>query len=414
MSDQQGSEATKGDGKLGAKGAGKHALYDPHVLFVIGLDGGTLGLDASEEQRIAALPEWEQPAALAPYKLAWLRDQFAGNDHALGMIEALIDDRATQPLDPGFVASCANGVAEPVIASHLGALKDGTPCVAMVEGRQRCRSLRVVNKDRAAEDPPLPPFSLLTVVKTYASPKKAREVKIVTANHVALSPLQRARRAKELLDDGVAPVDVAPLVGLTSKSSLKQLLELLDRDTSVQEAVSTGTVSAAAAREMKHLSAGEQRERVQKITASGARGKRAVEVAKTGNATAPETTAPARSIVEGVTKKCGASSDPLLVVVGRALSWAFAGDEAGIDKVPGLRALITEETTRHHGLALSETERARLQQKVDALGGPESAADKLGLNKMTLARALSGLKVKTRVRGVLVKVIEADEEKRAA
>ena len=406
---------TKPADRLGAKGALRNPLYDPHVLFIVGLDGGTLGLDAEEEQRIAKLPEWERAAALAPFRIAWLEEQFAADAHALGLIDALVDDRATQPLDASFHASCVSGVHEPVIAVHIGSLRDGSPCVGVCEGRQRVRSLRIHNTDRAAAESPLPPYALATVMKTFASPRKAREIKIVTSNHVALTPLQRALRARELLADNIAPADVAPLVGCTSVKALKDLMEILKKDASVQAAVGAGTVSSAAAREMKHLSAGEQRERVATIASTGAKGKRAREIARTGKAGAVGSTqAPAGSLVEGLAKSLGGSSDPLLSVVGVALVWVTTGSEEGIERIPGLKELIAEEVIRHNGLPLDAIERDRLALRVAALGGIDSAAIKMGVNKGTLARAMTGQRVRTRVRAALLAAIVPEAQPQAA
>jgi hypothetical protein len=400
------------DEKRGAKGTVRGKLYDPLDLFVIGLDGGLLGISTEEEARVNALPEAERLPAFAPYRIAWAKDQFPDDKTAHAMIDALVDDRATQPLDPGFHASCQGGVNEPVIATDIGTMKDGSPMVAMIEGRQRDRSLRIHNTDRLSEK--LPPYSLSVILKTNLSPKKAREIRVVTGNHVALTPLQRAERAQEMIDSGVAPVDVAPIVGCLSKKALSNLLDLLKTDAGVQEAIASGGVTLGAAREMAHLPPEEQRARAKVITEQNLKGRRASEIARTGRtSTSKKTAAPPRAVVAAIGKRLCGSNDPLLHVVGAILVWADSGVDAGLEKIPGLREIITEQIVKNQGLPIPEVDRERLRALMESIGSEDQAAAKLGINKTSLVRAVAGMKLKTRVRGAILAALKPEEQKAA-
>ncbi len=298
MSTEAGQTAAANEtDKRGARGSGRTKLYLPNQILVPELDGPILGLADDEKARIDGLEPWEQVQQLAPYRVRGLLAHFAGDPHACAMRSSRSLTTARRRCSiRASCASCESGVNEPVIVTDIGNLPSGEPALLCVEGRQRTRSLRYWNNQRAAETPPAPPLSLNCIVRVFSSPKKAREVRIVTANHVALSPLQRAERAQELLDSGVAPVDAAPLCGFTSAKALKLGMEILKRPEAVKDAVASGAVTAQALMEMRHLSAGEQTRRADTIASQGLRGRRARQVARTGQTTEETTKAPARSI----------------------------------------------------------------------------------------------------------------------
>jgi hypothetical protein len=396
-------DAAASEARLGAKGTGQTKLFDPWAVTIVGLDGDPLDLPREEKARIDALEPDERLPLLAPYRIAGLKKAFASDPQACAYIDAAIDSRATQPQDPGFVASCSSGVHEPIIVTNIGT--NSEPCLIVIEGRQRTRAMRSINAERAAESPPAPPLSLSAIIRNFSSPKKAREVKVSTGVSVNLSALQRAERAQELLDAGIAPVDVAPLVGCTSVKALKHVMEILAAPEEVKDALTAGEVTAQAVREMRHLSATEQGKRVRTIADGGLRGKRARAVARSGQESEETTKAPPTPIVDALAKRCVGSSDPLLAAVGAALVWSMSGKDGGLSRVPGFVELIREEQTKYFGIPLDETDTKRLRALVDSKGGVDKTAPTLGVSPSTLARALVGSRIRSRARAALLKAI---------
>jgi ParB-like chromosome segregation protein Spo0J len=391
--DRQGSRGT----------SGKVSLYFPFDLCIPEIDGPLLGVTPEDAARIAKLPEWERPAAEAPFRVAGLLAEFAGNDLACAIIDAALDDRSTQPLSPEFVASTECGISEPVLATVIGNRKDGSPCVMIYEGRQRDRAERYNAGVRAKEG--LPPRTLPVVLRTFTSARKLREIKVSTSNHVQLSPIQKAHRYQELVENNVAPDDAAKMVGWRDAKSARSGLEILKRDGSVQDAVASGGITAQTAKSLRYLSAGEQRSRVEQIKAVGATGRKARQIATSGTASDSTTKAPPRSVLENLSKRLVASKDPILIVVGSALTWSLTGDETGLEKAPGLAESVGEETAKYHGLSLSVDDRERLGNFCEAGGGVPTVATKIGVNASTIARGMAGLKLKLKVRAAILKAI---------
>jgi hypothetical protein len=105
-------------------------------------------------------------------------------------------------------------------------------------------------------------------------------------------------------------------------------------------------------------------------------------------------------------KRLVGSNDKLLDAVGVGLLWAATGADAGIDRIHGLRPLFDEETARANGIPLVAADRETLSAHVERVG-IGAAADALGIHRVTLGSAISGARVKARVRAALTKAAEA-------
>lgn len=192
----------------------------------------------------------------------------------------LYDERIKQPLSEELVASIDTwGVVTPILVR-----KDGDEA-QVVDGRQRVRAAREVNKRRRAarrkEMVYVP--ALLDRTEDENAPLK---VEIANSGRLEDSPLTKARKAQRLLDMGHDESVVARSMGITV-AYLKQLQALLSLDPKVKRAVDAGSIAASSAAKLSKLTRDDQVAQLDELLAGGgkvtAAKARAAVATKTGN-----------------------------------------------------------------------------------------------------------------------------------
>ncbi len=198
-------------------------------------------------------------------KLAYPEDLYISIDEG----EELFDERALDEPEPSFLDGVrALGVDTPVIVRRIkGAV--AVPLYEVVDGRQRTNAARVVNAERAAHDPPLPPLKIKVTLKE-APLAVLLETKI-SANALRKGdpPCRRAREARRALDRGLTKPKLARAYGVTTKL-VNNLLKLLDLAPEVQEAVDEAKITYSfAIKKLYRIPVEEQAEALEKLLESG-------------------------------------------------------------------------------------------------------------------------------------------------
>ncbi len=184
----------------------------------------------------------------------------------------LYDPRVHLPIDDSLVLNIGlHGVIEPVIIC-----KDG-PDLVVVDGRQRVKAAREANARLRAEGKQ--PMLVTCMVR------KGDEASLfgvmVSTNELRTedTPLWRAEKLQRYLAMGRTEAEAAIVFGV-SQQTIRNWLDLLDLDTSVQRAIESGVIGATAAvQTFAGMKRAEQREKLAELqqaapTTDAPRGKR--------------------------------------------------------------------------------------------------------------------------------------------
>lgn len=169
----------------------------------------------------------------------------------------LYDPRVKLPVDPMTVASIMlKGVVEPIIV-----WKDpDTGKVLVVDGRGRTQACREANKQLKKRGEA--PKSLPAIVGKGDASGVMGTMVVANEGRREVTAISRAHRAKRLLAQGYTDDEVATLLHV-SRSSMRNLMLLLDAPTAVQEAVASGEVPVTMGYAMAKLPAAEAKEKIE-------------------------------------------------------------------------------------------------------------------------------------------------------
>lgn len=173
---------------------------------------------------------------------------------------ALYDERTEIPLSPELIKSIqAHGVLEPVLVR-----KNGNR-VECIDGRQRVKAAREVNRRLKAEGAP--------TIKVPAMVKRGEDHEVfammVTANENRIDddPITKAKKAQRFLDMGRNTKEAAVHFGVT-EGTLKSWVRLLDCAPEVRKAVAQGKLGATdAAKKFASLDREKQTEALREVLA---------------------------------------------------------------------------------------------------------------------------------------------------
>jgi ParB family transcriptional regulator, chromosome partitioning protein len=180
---------------------------------------------------------------------------------------ALYDERVANDFSESLVVNMLyqpepDGPPQGVLKVLLGRRNPETGKVEIIDGRQRTKAAREANrrlKKQGAEPIRLP------VLLRRATDVRSMAMLISANEHgTEDSPLNRAKKAQRYIDLGRSEEEVAALLGL-SKSSVKNLLGLLDAPAAVRSAVEAGKITLSDGYRLAKLEPGEAREKVAKL-----------------------------------------------------------------------------------------------------------------------------------------------------
>ena len=241
----------------------------------------------------------------------------------------LYDDRTELPLDEGLVLNmmfAPDGVPQGVLEPILAARNNETGKVEVVDGRQRVKAAREANKRLAKQG--AEPIRVPAMIQRASGHRLMAMLISPNEHRQADSPLGRARKAQRYLALGRDESEVATLFGIT-KSSVKNLLSLLDAPAAVRNAVESGKITASDGYKLARLEPAEAREKVTELIEKAPRmpgkkrsknAKKAREIVSGGNGSGRKTSAAA--VVAEAPPPAAASEE--LVSLRRIVSAAVA------------------------------------------------------------------------------------------
>jgi len=180
---------------------------------------------------------------------------------------ALYDERVEMELDEALVRNIMEfGVIEPVVVWK----NPETSNVEIVDGRQRVRAAIEANKrlKKAGCDPHMVP----SIAKRATEAHTRAGIMVSTFIRQDDTPMGKAKKLARYLDLGRSEEQAAVTFGI-SKSSVKNLLSLLETPKAVQKAVQNGTVAASVAYELAKLPAEEQKVKLAEVIAEAPKAK---------------------------------------------------------------------------------------------------------------------------------------------
>lgn len=195
----------------------------------------------------------------------------------------LYDKRVHLPPDEGLVQSFLAGHTQilAIRVEYDGKDKDGNPRVLVVDGRQRVKAAREVNRRLRAE---LGPEAATMNIRGEVSRGDALKLRVwkVVSNEVRRPdpPILKAEKAQELLDNGL-PMDNLPAVFGVGMQTIKKWLSLLNLADPIKAELVKGVVSTEAAALLVDLPREEQVTKYEVMKAEGTlRGREGLEAAE--------------------------------------------------------------------------------------------------------------------------------------
>lgn len=262
------------------------------------------------------------------------RDAFSVDPQHLVVVidktHPLYDERTNLPLDEALVLSVMeHGIRQPVVVRRNG------PLFEVQDGRQRVRAAIEANarfKKNKSDQKVLVPLMM-----SKDDDQEAACI-MVALNEIRTqdTPMVKARKAKRLLDQGVAEATAARQFGL-SIPAFNQLLTLLDTDKSVQNAVDQGQVAVTAASKLAALPREEQKQAMEDLKASGKKAtvknvtrkvKAKKEARRTGAPEREAAEAPSKKLITQVCDAYDAIPKPEEVEAHGLLLWVLTGKGA--------------------------------------------------------------------------------------
>lgn len=162
-------------------------------------------------------------------------------------LSPLYDERAALPVNDGLVRNIMHhGVLEPVLIAR----DPKTGKTAVAAGRQRVKACREANKRLKAQG--CEPHRVPCIVKR--GDDAGLMGVLISENEFRTddTPLERARKAQRYIDLGRTEEEVGILLGM-SRSTVANLLALLDSPRVVRDAIKAGTITAAAAYKLARM-----------------------------------------------------------------------------------------------------------------------------------------------------------------
>jgi len=175
----------------------------------------------------------------------------------------LYDERVNLPVSEEMVL---NIMYQGVVQAITIAKNPETGDVEVAAGRQRVKAAREANRRlRERGDKPI----LVPALPRRATAKALAGV-MVSENELrtADTPMGRARKMRQLLEQGYQEPDLVVLFGCSGET-VRNTLALLDCTETVQQAVEGGKVTATHARQLAKLEPQAQREKAAELIAAG-------------------------------------------------------------------------------------------------------------------------------------------------
>ena len=168
----------------------------------------------------------------------------------------LWDERVKMKLDEHLVKSIMfYGVTQPIIVRRNGEDKKGRPIIEVVDGRQRVKACIEANKRLKAKG------SVTHRIPATTRTGEDKELMgvMVTTNEIRKGDamITQAKKAQRLLEAGQTEAEVALSFGVTT-ATIKNFLQLLQCAKPIQNAVSSGALSADIAKTLGKLPREEQ------------------------------------------------------------------------------------------------------------------------------------------------------------
>jgi hypothetical protein len=384
-----GSDTNRAGGAVGTKQA---VELRPETPIIVGLDGE----GKTEEER------WKS-----------LRARWEGHPKAQAFIDAHRQPSRVAAPPPGWmVRSIARiGCPEPPTVTRMPPDVRGDIVFVVCNGRQRTMAARLAQTLRRDEG--LPPLTIVCNLRRLDEPNAARVFKAVSNTAVEMSPMERVRELKAIVDGGASIEHAGEYFGLESKQSVLNWLALCDAPEAVQHAVDSRAVSMGAAVEIVKSGASleEQIRRVKEIRGKQAKGQRAKAIAK-GKDPGEIPKFKRRNIIASFTTSARAVDSHEARVAIAVARWV-AGEPTALNGFPVLKAIAREaekiESERSADTALTDSERESLAGYIlnKCNGSAAKACAEIGIGASTMKVAASGGKIRdftaSRIRAALAK-----------
>ena len=178
----------------------------------------------------------------------------------------LYDERVHLPFDEGTVANmmyapdgeASQGVLEPC----TGRRNTETGKVEIVDGRQRTKNAREANRRLKKQGRPL--IRLPVWIKRGNDSRHMAALISSNEHRTDDTPMGRARKVERYIKLGHDESEVSALLGI-SRSSVKDLLSLLDAPAAVRRAVDSGKITTSAGYKLARLEPAEAREKLDEL-----------------------------------------------------------------------------------------------------------------------------------------------------
>jgi hypothetical protein len=276
-----------------------------------------------------------------------------GERYAADVIRAVVQKYRTAGDPPDyFVRTLTGGVNEPILICDLGADVKGKSWAVVIDGRQRCMGLRIVNDRNKAAAPPLPALKVAACFRAFkhdGAGLAAALVKVTSNVRVARTFSQRADDALDLDGRGVGHEDIGPLVEAKDAAEVALLLALASCVDEVKAEVDAGRIPLAQCASLSKCKPEEQVRRV-KRTSAASDGRRTRESEAARNAAAPKRAKTRRAnVLLATAKEAQSTADEpgddaadiaMAKGIAAALAWA-GGDDAALAGCDMLKRIVS-------------------------------------------------------------------------
>lgn len=244
----------------------------------------------------------------------------------------LYDERVALPIDENLVLNimfAPDGVPQGVLEPINAIRNPETGAVEVIDGRQRVKAAREANRRLRKQG--LEPVWVPAMLKRVNA-HTAMGMLISSNEHRQNdTPLGKAKKAQRYMALGRDETEVATLLGI-SRSSVKNLLSLLDAPAAVRTAVESGSITASDGYKLAKLSPAEAREKVAELKEKAPRtpgkrrsktGKKAREILGGSEKPAPSAGTPEKAIEDAAANDIAAWLERQ-AIIGPGLSAAIA------------------------------------------------------------------------------------------
>jgi hypothetical protein len=210
-------------------------------LLELGLSGGPSTNKAKPETLF--IVAWDGEGSTPEERIAWIKGIFPSLS---AKIDAMRDPRATVALDANKLRTFRPKFAKPIVYETTGVrfpegcgTWSGLALLIVNTGRQTTKCFRAINVSRAAENAPA--LQAVCIGRRFETDLERRESRVIENSSILRrSPMQRAWDANDLHANGVALLDIAPSVDVTTEQGVLNLIALLKCSEQVQAAADAG------------------------------------------------------------------------------------------------------------------------------------------------------------------------------